>query len=225
MTSSEDLFEKFCKENNIVCSKIEESTTKTPDYKIEIDGVTVIAEIKQIDPNKEEQALIRKLENGEIIRTGGTPGDRVRSKIKSASPQLSKLAKGKHPSIVVLYNNLPFVLGNPTEAYNIRVGMYGLETIVLSISNNYEAPPSVVDRKFGPKRKLTEEHNTSISAVAVLSLNPEGESSLEVYHNQFAAIPLPYGLVSTRNAKEYILSDNQTGVFQEWVAYTANKAI
>ncbi|MFK5951225.1 MAG: hypothetical protein QM500_20915 [Methylococcales bacterium] len=167
MTSSEDLFEKFCKENNIDYSKIEESTTKTPDYEIEIDGLIVIAEIKQIDPNKEEQSLIRKLENGEMVTTGGTPGDRVRSKIKSASPQLAKLAKGRHPSIVVIYNNIPFALGNPTEAYNIRVGMYGLETIVLSVSKNSGTPPRVTERKFGPKRKLTTEHNTSISAVAV----------------------------------------------------------
>jgi len=216
MTTSEDLFERFCKENNIGYSKIEESTIKTPDYEIEIDGLTVITEIKQIDPNKEEKELIRKLENGEMVTTGGTPGDRVRSKIKSASPQLSKLAKGKYPSIVVLFNNIPFALGNPTEAYNIRVGMYGLESIVLSVPNNYEAPPTVKDRKFGPKRKLTEEHNTTISAVAVLSKNQEGELRLEVYHNQFAAIPLPHGLLSTRNVSEYVLSENQTGVFQEW---------
>lgn len=203
--------------NGISCLRIEETTTKTPDYKINVDGLDIVVEIKQVDPSKEEKALLREFEEKGHIVHGDTPGDRVRSKIKSAGPQLSKPSKGKCPSILVLYNNLPFVLGNPVEPYNIRVGMYGLETIVLSVPKDYSKSPSVIDRKFGPKRKLTEEHNTSISAVAVLINRNDKDLWLNIYHNIYAEVQLPLGLISSRNADEFILSENQRGEFQEWV--------
>jgi len=59
------------------------------------------------------------------------------------------------PVVLVLYNNLPLELGDRLSPYEIRVGMYGLETIIFSIPKGYLGP-TVIDRKFGPKRKLTE---------------------------------------------------------------------
>ncbi len=217
MTISEQLFRRFCDENEISCLRIEATTTKTPDYKINIDGVDIIVEIKQIDPSNEDKALLRKLENGENIAHGSTPGDRVRNKIKKAGPQLSKLSKGKYPSMLVLYNNLPFILKNPVEPYDVRVGMYGLETIVLSVPEDYSKSPSVIDRKFGPKRKLTEEHNTSISAIGVLINRNDKGLFFNIYHNEYAKIQIPFRVLGSRNANEYILSKNQQGEFQEWV--------
>ena len=39
-----------------------ESDTKRPDYSLEIDGRTVIAEVKEVDRNPEEQESDRQLE-------------------------------------------------------------------------------------------------------------------------------------------------------------------
>ena len=63
------------------------------------------------------------------------------------------------------------------------------------------------DQKFGPQKKLTLEHNTSISELAVMTNKNEEKLLLYVYHNIYADIELPQGLISTRNAK---------GEFQEW---------
>ncbi len=215
MTISEDLFEQFCADQGIACERLEEETSKTPDYQIVIEGMEVVVEVKQIDPSKEDRKLLEEFEaNGHIVH-GGTPGDKVRKKIQSASPQMSAHSKGQNPAVLVLYNNLPFVLGNPLEPYNIRVGMYGLEAIVLSVPKDYSAP-SVVDRKFGGKKKLTEDHNTSISAVAVLSELEGSGLHLSIYHNQHAAVPLPAGVFSKYNSSEFELSENKVGAFQEW---------
>ena len=216
-TTSEQLFEQYCQENGIGCMKIKEAADKTPDYDIEVNGIRIIAEIKQIDPSKEDRSLIRELRENGCMNYSRTPGDRVRNKIKSASIQLSKLSKDRYPSMVVLYNNLPLALGNPIDPYNIRVGMYGLDTIVLSVPNDPPIQPSVIDRRFGPKRKMTETHNTSISAVAVLSKANNKKLWLDVYHNIYASMPIPAGLISSKNANEFILSEDIPGEHQEWV--------
>ncbi|HUU27608.1 MAG TPA: hypothetical protein VM123_07340 [archaeon] len=216
MTISEKMFEQYCEENSIGWTRIVESTEKRPDYYISIAGVNIVVEIKQFDPSKEQKKLLRKFKENGRFYNGGTPGDKVRSAIKKAGPQLSTLSKKRYPSILVLYNNLPFVLGNPTEPYNIKVGMYGLERIDLNMPRDFKTPTVIVDRKFGKKRKLTKEHNTSISALAVLPNTKEKGLWLDVYHNEHAAIELPKGLVSSLRAAEFVLSEKIQGEFQEW---------
>lgn len=217
MTTSEDLFEEYCAENSIACARIDERDEKTPDYQVEIEGTTIIVEVKQFDPSKEDKVVLRDFEKNKMVTHGTTPGDRVRNKIKSGAPQLSKYCKGKHPSILLLYNNLPFVLGDPTEPYNIRVGMFGLDTIVLSVPQNYSRKPSVVDRKSGPKRKLTENHNTSISAVGVLQRNSEERLEMLIYHNQHAEIHLNDEFANIHTATEYKVSERVKGQFHSWI--------
>ena len=54
-TKSEQAFEDYCTAVGIVWTRIDESDTKRPDYSLEIDGRTVIAEVKEVDRNPEEQ--------------------------------------------------------------------------------------------------------------------------------------------------------------------------
>lgn len=53
--------------------------------------------------------------------------------------------------------------------------------------------------------------NTTISAVAVI--NGEG---LTIYHNVFAAIPLPVELFSGIALKQFTLGEKQPGEFDTW---------
>jgi len=53
--------------------------------------------------------------------------------------------------------------------------------------------------------------NTTISAVAVI----DGEG-LTIYHNVFAAIPLPVGLFSGIAAKQLTLGEKRPGQFDAW---------
>lgn len=215
-TKSEKLFEEFCAENAIEYSVISVAEHKTPDYMIVIGGHQIVIEVKQVDPSKEDRRLLAELREGRFIEHGGTPGDRVRAKIKDAAPQLSRLAKGKLPTIIVLFNNLPFVLGNPTEPYFIKVGMFGLQSVIMNVPANRSESPKIVGSKFGPKRKLTASDNTTVSAVAVLDQSQAGDLSLRLYHNAFAAIPLSLGLFKGLRAVEYYLPYDVDSSFQDW---------
>jgi len=48
---SERLFEAFCRDAQIECVRIPQSTAKTPDYLITVDGNEIVCEVKQIEPN------------------------------------------------------------------------------------------------------------------------------------------------------------------------------
>ena len=61
-TKSEQAFEDYCTTVGVAWTRIEESDTKTPDYELEIDGRTVIAEVKEVDRNPEERESDRQRE-------------------------------------------------------------------------------------------------------------------------------------------------------------------
>ena len=214
-TPSESLFERYCDEQGFVVKHLIESAAKSTDYQLTIDGLELTAEIKQFEPTPSELAQKKALRKDEALFLDITPGSRVRKKIKDAAPQLKDAAKGRFPAVLVLYNNRPCRLGNPASAYEVRVGMYGFETIVLKRPSGF-GPAEVIDRKFGPGKKLTAQDNTTISAVAVIYEHEEG-IELDVYHNVHAAMPLPTGLFARYGAREYTLSDRQDGKFQDWV--------
>lgn len=211
-TKSEELFESFCANREIECKKIMEGDSRKPDYWISIDGVKIVVEVKQIDPNNDDKAKYKEfLEEGMAVGNA-SPGARVRSKIKSAAPQISNLAKGEYPSILVLFNNVP--LANFLDPYHLKVGMYGLDTIVLSKPEGHEAP-AVLERKSGGKRKLTETDNTSISAVGIIREECDG-LFFDLYHNHFAAIAVPSNLCKKLECNEYSLLDNGQFEFKSW---------
>lgn len=216
-THSETLFENLCAAQKLECKQIKEGANKTPDYLVYIGNLVFVVEVKQANPNNEQNRVIAEFGKRSIKRSIGfrmTNGEKVRSAIKSGAPQISKLARGKMPGMLVLYNNFHLFPDDPfpLDPYNIRVGMFGFDTIVLK--PRYFSPPMVLDRKFGPKRKLTKEHNTSISALAVM--NKTEPNRLDVYHNPHAAIPFERGIFRKFGNKEYELEEKIPMRFQEW---------
>jgi hypothetical protein len=88
-TTSEEQVDAFCQQRGIPLERIPEADTRTPDYQVTIGAERIIVEIKETSPNPEELESNRLMkERGYGNATGGTPGDRVRKMIRSASAQL-----------------------------------------------------------------------------------------------------------------------------------------
>ena len=195
-TKSEQAFEDYCTAVGIAWTRIDESDKKRPDYSLEIDGRTVIAEVKEVDRNPEEQESDRQLEATGVGKAlGNTPGQRVRKKITAASKQIKALTEGHHPGILVLtVGGLTsadwFRALHHLEPQAIMTAMYGLQVIEFAVPRDPSISPYSVGSKLGPKKKMTDDANTSISAVAVLEPTPGGVPRLVIYRNLYAAIPI-----------------------------------
>jgi hypothetical protein len=107
LTISEQLLERFCDVKGIRWERIPESTRRLADYKIWLGATLVIVEVKQLDLNKEDKALIRAAQSGDEIPSGfRTTGNiRVRNAIDNAYPQLKNAAKVHYPAILIIHDN------------------------------------------------------------------------------------------------------------------------
>ena len=214
MTLSETLFEKFCSDAEINCVPIKTAKTKTPDYELTIDGQQIIVEVKEIDRNKNEQEYDRLIKDRGFAVGTNTPGDRVREKIRKASPQIKKLSARIKPSILVLFDR--GLKAGHLEPYNIRVAMHGLEQVHINVPRNPSVSPYATGMSYGPKRKMTENDNTSISAIGGLFTPKPNEIILEVYHNKFAAVPLNPKLLVKYGIRQFVLEDEVPGKTAKW---------
>ena len=195
-TKSEQAFEDYCTAVGIVWTRIDESDTKRPDYSLEIDGRTVIAEVKEVDRNPEEQESDRQLEaTGFWKSLSNTTGQRVRKKISAASKQIKALTKGRLPGILVLtVRGLTladwFWAFHHVDRQAIMAAMYGLQVIQFAVPRDPSISPYSVGSRLGPNKKMTDDMNTTISAVAVLEPTRGGVPRLVIYRNLYAAIPI-----------------------------------
>src|SRR5688572_20739726 len=122
------MFEAFCAQQSFRHAKIAISSHKTPDYEVVAPGGRVICEVKQFDMNSEEASARGSLLRGRHSVVSTKPGQRVRTAISTAVRQLRRVTNGTEPGIVVLCD--PNWLGHGGE-YNIRVGMFGFDTMIL----------------------------------------------------------------------------------------------
>jgi hypothetical protein len=218
-TQSEKWFEDYCANSGIACKRILEENSKTPDYELTIDSQRIIVEVKEISRNREEQASDRLLsERGYGSVLSHTPGDRARKKITDSSAQIKARTHGIYPSILVLCD-LKFGCGQIAghlDPYNIRVAMYGLEQIHIAAPREHSASPYAIGMSYGPKRKMTEDHNTSISASGVLFTPGPNEIVLHVYHNKFASVPLDPRLLAKHGIYQFRLEREVSANTEQW---------
>lgn len=187
LTLSERSFIKFCAQADIPWKRICAGKEQKPDFEIWVLGHKIVVEIKQFDPNPEEKKALEDPEKKYVDFPTRRPGDRVREAIRKANPQLKALSKGKVPAMLVLQGN---VSGRRhVHPYDIQTAMRGIDRIPVTDPEDPNISPSFGDAKSGSKRKMTEEHNTTISAVAVIQ-SSDGRYELCVYHNRFAANPI-----------------------------------
>jgi hypothetical protein len=213
-TLSEKLFEQFCRDKDIRCKQVEVGRCRTPDYDIYLPRRKVVTEVKEIIPNPTERAAEVALRQGRYIWVSITPGDRVRGKIADAAPQIKARAQYRYPGLLVLFAN--GLLTRHLDSYQIRVAMYGLETVVVAVPRNPRETPYAIGRKYGPRRKMTPLHNTSVSAVGVLSIPENGGIDLIVYHNEHAAQPLRPELFHRYGIRQFKLEHVQPGEIAGW---------
>jgi len=217
-TISEELFERFCIENGFKFTRIESSIIqgrKEPDYEIITITGRILIEVKQFDPNSEEDKLWQQLKNrGFTDVFGGEPGAKARLKIQSAAKQLKSRGAGSIPSIIVLYNNIP-ISDRGTDSYEIKTAMYGIEKIVLRVDRE-KSEINLEDRCFGPKRKMTPNSNTSVSAVATLYKGLDQMLYMSIFHNIYASIPLIIEHFQGSRIKHYVLTNKVKEQFQNW---------
>jgi hypothetical protein len=217
-TLSEDLFERFCTERRIRCRSVavdKRQNRRTPDYDIFLPRKKVVTEIKELTPNAAERAAEAQLKLGKFSVVSLTPGERVRGKISDAGPQIRARAKYKYPGLLVLFDT-GRIGSYHTDPYQIRVAMYGLEAIVIAVPNSPRFPPRAIGRKYGPRRKMTPNDNTSISAIGVLALQ-SGIVHLTIYHNDHAAIPLAPALFARYGVPQFRLESASQGAVADWV--------
>lgn len=190
---------------------------KRPDYRVQMGSSEVVVEVKQIEPTPEERLLLASPPeewNAENVYHWGMPGERVRKKIAAAVPQLRTLSEGCLPTLLVLYDAVKF-WPELLDEYAIKVAMYGIETILISPEAAPEGGASVLARWHGPRRRLTPEHNTTLSAVGILS-HDEESVGLTVFHNFYAATPLPIVALAAAGIPQYRLDEAPTQGFPEW---------
>ncbi|MYA80735.1 MAG: hypothetical protein F4X39_09470 [Acidobacteriia bacterium] len=183
---SELLFEDYCKRVGIHCERIQEEHGRTPDYELVIDGQTIIAEVKEFTKNRDDT----------------DPGAGVRKKIQDSSPQIKARTAGRYPGMLVLYDNgriVPNFLPN-----HIMTAMYGQMVLDIAIPRDISIKPYITGARLGPKKKMTEDTNTSISAIGALVVTEPGLIlKLHVYHNRFARVPIDPKLLARRGILQH----------------------
>lgn len=209
MTKSELLFENICGAYGIKYERIPAGSAKTPDYNIYLDGVRIVIEVKEIDPNPEEKQKMQDFQREGTITIRSQLGKRIRDKIADTAGKFKELSQSGHPSVLVLYNDVK--LYKHTEPFDVLAGMYG--QLYFPVSGNLGQPLKIGEMKSGPKKKMTPDTNTSISAVAVLKVSGSGHVDLSVYHNFHAKVPLDPLLLSRFSFEQRRVNDpnNPTG--------------
>ena len=213
-TVSELLFESVCKDKQIDCNPIDEGQSKTPDFELLIDDQVVIAEVKELVKNREEQEVHKLLEKGIHKAYGEKTGARVRKKIRRSGPQLKARAAAVYPGMLVLYQD-----GRLADLHDphLPAAMYGDFTIEYKGPEDRSVSPSAVRSFFGQGKEMTRDANTTISAVGVIFRNSSKgwDFDLVVYHNRYAAICIEPELLARRGIRQFYMNfDTQT-----WEAY------
>jgi hypothetical protein len=214
-TASENLFEAFCGGKGIKCRRVTSGAIRTPDYDVFLGRRKVVTEVKEITPNAVEKAAEAALRRGEPVIVSITPGQRVRGKISDAIPQIKARTKRRYPGLLVVYE--AGLLPRHVDPYQIRVAMFGFETVVMAVPVDPRKSPYTVGRKYGARRKMTPDHSTSISAIGVLG-SRNGSVALTIFHNPHAKIPLPPELAAKYSIPQFKLGEAEEGAIAQWEA-------
>jgi len=208
-TESEKLFEMFCESRGLGYKRLVErgdQGLQTPDYLLFPDSKTpIVIEIKQLDPNDEEDQNEELLKSGEPIISRWRVGDRVRRKLSSSTTkQLKAMQTNNEPGMVVLYNNVDSS-PNLLDEEEILQAMYGVVQVHVAVPEVGAA--EAVGVAHGGGRRVGVETNTSLSAVGVLDKHEyrgrEPELSMRIYHNMYAARSLDPTLLHAQGVKHY----------------------
>lgn len=185
-TKSESLFEEFLTVSNLPFEKIEEDTTRRPDYRVSVGGVEIIFEVKELTEDG-NYGVVKDSVHPHIKSSSRTLGDHVRRRIESSKKQIQFGARQGVPSVLLIYNNIdPVFQDFGTEPMDFTAAMYGAYTILLNRETR-----AASDWFNGKDQMLQENKNTSFSAVGHLC-DRGGRTVVTLYENVFAKVKIPY---------------------------------
>lgn len=148
MTASEDLFERFAKQTRLRVLRVATAGTsgeRRPDYVIRTRARRarrLIVEIKEFVPNCEEAiAIAEGTQSGLWSMPSVTPGKRIRSAIDSAGPQLRALARGKYPTLLIIYDAV-FGKSLHSDPYSVLTAMRGLDVVQVTVPRDPRISPT-----------------------------------------------------------------------------------
>jgi hypothetical protein len=185
-TRSEEVFEDFLERNGLVFEKIEEDTSPRPDYIVDVAGLKLVFELKELDRD-ENFGILRDPSAPHIRSHSRTIGDHVRRRIDGSRRQIQYGAKHGIPAILLIYNTLdPVFQMFGTEDTDFTAAMCGEHTILLNRVTKVTS-----DLFNGKNQLLQRQKNTSFSAVGRLC-DRGGVTTVTLFENVFAKVSLPY---------------------------------
>jgi hypothetical protein len=215
-TKAEALFEEFCTRRQIPFERIAEGSQRTPDYQVTLGGRPVAVEVKQLEPNADDLAFF------EDLRTKGEAGGavnmgRAKSAILDGVKQLRRVAKGRMPAIVLLYDTMGFARGY-LDPYSLAYCLYGPEKVHYAVASDPAFDIPFLGMSRGGGSVATRDHNTTLSALAVL--HPVGRDAgpdVFIYHNIHAAIPLADDQCVLHGIRHFRFAAPEEGKMPEWI--------
>jgi hypothetical protein len=211
---SHEMFERFCALRGIRAEPIPRSAMPTPDYKVWIGPKRYIVELKQLDPNDEDERQRRELETVGQTAWEITPGKRARSKIGHAKRQLTRWAKCGVPALLVLFNNTRDNFGSYLDSYDIKTAMHGSDDFLFARCGGFSQPLGWVS---GGEPTIP----ASFSAVGILFPyhpdDPDKAPYLVLYHNDSADVPLDPECVAAVTEHQYRWQDRRPHEIGCWV--------
>jgi hypothetical protein len=220
MTISERHFERFCERRRIPVRRLPEGQGRTPDYEIFVDGAEILAEVKQIEPNAGDRDILNEVTNGRAA-SYWVNMSRARQSILDGVRQLRGYAKEGRSGIVVLYELVP-LLGY-LDADSIAQCLYGPERVHVAVPEDPAREPWVLGGSHGGGRVATEDHNTTLSAVAVLRMSGETEE-VSIFHNVFAAVPVDPDRFRFDGVRHFAWQAPDPRFLPRWVDITSGPA-
>jgi hypothetical protein len=217
MTESERLFEHFCITHKLSFERVPETNLPSADYLLFFNNYKIVAEIKQLEPNKEEKEIIEKpAEEWDQydVYHWEIPGERIRKKIKSAMPQLQALSQGILPTVIILFDNIK-VWPELIDEYAVRVAMYGIETAIISPEVAPEGGAKILQKWYGQRKQATSNQNTTLSAIAVMKETENGVM-MRIYHNYYAKNLIEKKIFCFSGVEQFELGGAPSEGFPKW---------
>lgn len=211
LTISEALFEQLCSQRGVGCTRIPVGTLKTADYRVSFGSATLIAEVKQLGPNDDDENLAPMW--GTTNSPGAVaPSDRVQGLLADAYPQIKRSCEGKWPTMIVVYNNSgPW---NWIDAFTVAKAMFGSFGIVLALQPNQTI--AVSGHGYLGERKVTKGTFRSLSVVGVLKRLNGDVMGLDCYHNPFATVRVEPAVLTALANEQYIHPNPHDRGFVPW---------
>ena len=208
MNESEIDAMRFFENIGIEITRIHDGVEKAPDFYLEVDHQPIYIEVKEVSDNADEVALIKEVELNGRTHVHDSPeiGRRFRPAIQSANRQLKKRCLLGEPGLVIIQDVRNFFTRSMFPEEEVKLAMFGDRVTWLSAKGG-----NVVADLFEKNKTVTENKNTTVSAVGLMVKNINDQSlMLHIFHNPHAKNPMKLGLFRSDAVAEYKIRDTRT---------------